>query len=73
MKRLRPAAAVFILAVCPPVPAQMKESIDIRISTDQKAEIDNDQLIANACAAPETSASSGPHNAPNKIAPLKVR
>ena len=53
MKRLRPAAAVFILAVCPPVPAQMKESIDIRISTVQKAEIDNDQLIANACAEAE--------------------
>ena len=50
MKRLRPAAAIFILAVCLPVRAQMKESIEIRIPIDRKTGIAGEQYIADACA-----------------------
>lgn len=53
MKFLRLLGMLSTLAVYTPVFGQMKESIDIRISTVQKAEIDNDQLIANACAEAE--------------------
>lgn len=53
MKFLHLLGVVSALAVYQPVFGQMKESIDIRISTDQKAEIDNDQHIANACAEAE--------------------
>ena len=53
MKFLRLAGVLLILAVCQPAFAQMKESIEVRISTDQKINNDNEQYIANACAEAE--------------------
>jgi hypothetical protein len=53
MKFLRLAGVLLILVFCQPVFAQMKESIDVRISTDQKIDIENEQYIASACAEAE--------------------
>lgn len=53
MNFLRLAGVALILAACQPVFAQMKESIDVRISTDQKINNENEQYIASACAEAE--------------------
>lgn len=53
MNFLRTAGAVLSFAVCQPVVAQMKESIDVRVSSNQIINDESEQHIADACAEAE--------------------